>query len=213
MIFFRRSSKSVWTFLILLKILIFVYYLSRPNKNVLELQHSKTVKKFSPSLTPTRLNKLFQILYNKELTYEPILNQLGVISFRQLIDSSFSNTKYKALSFLKINNSRVEVKEQLFEDLHAKSIKFSFKKMDPLNDVSSNERQKPVILMASDHKYFRPLIETIKNVKLNFVDTKLIIYDLGMTYKNKKEVKKNSPIYIYFTNLVNLINHFHSIFS
>jgi len=189
--FLKRGSKLFRLIIFLLIIFLFYYYLSQPYESIPELQFNKNIRKFSPDLTPSRLNILLQILYKKELIYESILNKLGVVSFRQLIGSN------EASKFLKFNNSNIEIQENFFEDIYSKSFKHSFE-TSIVKNSSNKDRPGFVIMMAGDHKYFRPLMETIKNVKSNFLNTKMIIYDLGMTYRNKKEVKISSKAKLIF---------------
>ena len=47
---------------------------------------------------------------------------------------------------------------------------------------------KPVFMTAANYKYYEPLVETIKNLKKNFPDFDLIIYDLGLKEKNLEVV-------------------------
>jgi hypothetical protein len=51
-------------------------------------------------------------------------------------------------------------------------------------------------MTAANHKYYAPLLETIKNLQSFFPDFVLIIYDLGLKPSNLNKVNKN--IFIFF---------------
>jgi hypothetical protein len=44
-------------------------------------------------------------------------------------------------------------------------------------------------MTAANHKYYAPLLETIKNLQTFFSNFKIIIYDLGLKPNNLKKVK------------------------
>lgn len=150
--------------------------------------NSKFNHRFSPELSIARLNRLLKILHDNEPIYESVLQNLNVVSFKQLIETNLSNAPEDYKNNLKINNGRLEAKNEFIEYLINQSVYGSFN--DPKKDSSNNhhEDSSVVIVMAGDHKYFQPLVEAIENVKLNFKNMKLIVYDIGMTKKNKEKV-------------------------
>jgi hypothetical protein len=54
-------------------------------------------------------------------------------------------------------------------------------------------------MTAANHKYYAPLLETIKNLQSFFPDFVLIIYDLGLKPSNLNKVNKKKYLeYLFF---------------
>ena len=48
----------------------------------------------------------------------------------------------------------------------------------------------PVFLSAADHKYFKPLLQLVENIREYFPDYKLIIYDNGLDWEQHETVSE-----------------------
>ncbi len=88
--------------------------------------------RYANNVTVERLNRLFDILLEREKVYGHVLDELHVASFQQLIDGDFNSDKALAEfkdeqeNFLKIENGKVTAAEKFIEFLIAKSDFYSF---------------------------------------------------------------------------------------
>jgi len=70
-------------------------------------------------ISSDRLNKLFGILKEKELIYRDLLNQLGILSFNDLLDTNHIGPEYK--DYIQLRNNNVLATDHFVNYLKAKS--------------------------------------------------------------------------------------------
>lgn len=111
-----------------------------------------TTQIFSPNITKSRIDSLFRILSEKEEKYGDILDQLDLISFKNLAKSKTSrqssdaklpaNYKYELDNYLDVEGERIVSSEKFVENLWQKSVHYSFTNRresvtkSAINDVS-----------------------------------------------------------------------------
>jgi hypothetical protein len=78
-----------------------------------------------------RMNRLFDILYEKEKTYADILSDLNVVSFQKLFngeaDKALDGFEEESNAYLKIENSKVRASKMFLKILHKKSSLHTFR--------------------------------------------------------------------------------------
>jgi len=70
-------------------------------------------------ISSDRLNKLFAILKEKELIYRDVLNQLGILSFNDLLDTNHVGPEYT--DYIQLRNENVLATDYFVNYLKAKS--------------------------------------------------------------------------------------------
>jgi hypothetical protein len=102
--------------------------------------------KYALDISLTRMNRLFDILYEKEQIYKEILDDLQVASFKKMVDpkegadkvmADFTGEKDK---YLRIDGGKVRATQQLIDDLHDKSKMHTFEK--PRDNVAKAKVEK-----------------------------------------------------------------------
>ena len=179
-----KKRKYLLVYLFIFLILITCWRLNPINN--LAINETGWVGSFSPNLSVPRLNRLFEILLKKESIYGSVLSHLNIFSFQQLIISNLTsgnhilNTSQVKMNFFVENNSLKIKQSYLDELLEPKSMSGA--------EMSIGKDIKPVVLIAGNSKYFKPLCEAIRNVREHLQSLKIIIFDLGLTSNNRKQV-------------------------
>jgi hypothetical protein len=85
--YFKKKTIVLLAIFLVIFILCF-YNVDHANydSSHIEIWKNLRIKKFSPNLSLSRLNRLFKILQKKEAYYGDILDNLGLISFKMLVD-------------------------------------------------------------------------------------------------------------------------------
>jgi hypothetical protein len=125
------------------------------NKNFFETFTKKDNSKFSSKdkylneLSVQRINRYFDLLYDKEAQYEHVFKELNILLFKNLIeqkdDPALDGFRYERENFLKIDNGRVRVTDKFVEFLHQFSDSHSFDK--PRNDIKDKQYVHKVCLV------------------------------------------------------------------
>ena len=182
-----KKRKYLLVYLFILLILITCLKLSRINN--LTINETGSISSFSTNLSVSRLNRLIEILLRKESIYGSVLSRLRIVSFQDLIKSNLTsgnhmlNTSEVKMNFF-IENNSLKLKQSYLDEL-AKP------KSMVETEISIGKDIKPVVLIAGNAKYFKPLCEAIRNVQKHLKSPKIIIFDLGLTINNKKQVNLN----------------------
>jgi hypothetical protein len=88
--------------------------------------------KYALDVTPERINRLFDILYQKERVYSEIFDELEVASFQKLIDGqgdadkALTKFKLEREKLLKVEAGKVRATEKFLDYLHEKSDLYTF---------------------------------------------------------------------------------------
>lgn len=144
-----------------------------------------------------RINSLFKVLWRHEDRFSAELDHLKILSFHDLVAGKHSLSTYSKefkqdmSKYIVVGNESIEVTDSFVKHLRnmsefyleTKSRKRNVVKFEPKSDS-----QKPVILTASNSKYFGRLQNTIYMIKNNYPNHTLIIYDLGMGDSKHKVV-------------------------
>ena len=114
------------------------FILPRSLAKIDNFSHSFTKNEYSLELSTQRINKLFDILLEKEKKFLPVLTKLNVLIFDNLIngnkqafDVEFNQEKKE---YLKIVNSKVEITDKFIEYLYSISNKHSL--FEPRKNIS-----------------------------------------------------------------------------
>jgi hypothetical protein len=145
--------------------------------------------------SPHRLNKLFDLVYEKEKKIEPVLRKLGLVVFDDLINDklsllplSFNEFRTEIPSFLQIVDRKVKATPKFIQFLNEQSNFYSF--ANPRKNVErskiARKNEMPTIVTAANQKYFDALQATVYQIHKYLPDYRLIIYDLGLTPKQYK---------------------------
>ena len=114
-----------------------VHLVRIPNRNDLkeklianEKQEQRGSGRYMQEITAERLNRLFDIIMEKEKVYGPILKGLGVASFQDLVDGkpvpALDRFAGQRDEFLAVENGRVRATDKLIAYLLRQSEKHSF---------------------------------------------------------------------------------------
>jgi hypothetical protein len=99
--------------------------------------------KYALKINTARLNRLFDILLEKERVFEEIFQDLSVISFRKLVDGradsdeTLSKFNQERERFLQVDNGKVTATEDFISYLKEMSNKHSF--VNPRNYVTKSK--------------------------------------------------------------------------
>lgn len=168
------------------------------NNNIVDNEHklSSSSSKYILDISKERINKLFDILHDKEKLFSGVFKSLGLIVFDNLISGNdepalkdFSREKER---FLKVVDNRVTVTDEFVSYLHNLSDYYSFE--HPRNTVKrsklSEDQNRPVFVTAANSNYYMPLQATIYQLHRNLPGYDIIVYDLGLTEEQYNMVLK-----------------------
>ncbi len=129
----RTSLLAFFLFYLLTIGLMFLYYIYAydlnneltGNRKAKKLYKNSTLPKYIIEIKEHKLNKLFEILQDKEKQYGHLLDELDLVSFAQFANNKKTNSlgKYssQAEKYLMVNGNRVMVNEQYVTYLKNKS--------------------------------------------------------------------------------------------
>jgi hypothetical protein len=121
-------------------------------KNEIKNTSLSSDSKYALDISSERMNRLFDILYEKEKKYGEIFDELNVASFQRLIDGrgdqdkSLIKFKEERDKFLKVENGKVRTTEKFLDFLHEKSDMHTFD--NPRDDVVKAIVEKVLILSS-----------------------------------------------------------------
>lgn len=161
-----------------------------------EINPSDNSKAYILEISTRRINKLFDILHDKEKLYREILAFLDVMIFENDINGKndqpvWENIISEKSRYLKVVDNRIRATEefvgylynvsninlQRYSQKHAKRYKM-------IGDL-------PVIVTASDSKYYGALQTTIFHLHTHLPGYEIIVYDLGLSDYEYKMVYKS----------------------
>ena len=167
--------------------------------NNFKLINNQHPNKFDSSIhlleiSTQRINKLFDILHEKEKRYGEVLSSLGLPLFDNLIKKKqqpvLDNFTLEEILYLKVVDNRVRATDQFVNFLYNVSSLSSprYKKDRPKKQkVPINDR--PVVVTASNSKYYGSLQNTIYHLHENLPGYEIIVYDLGLNDNEYKMVE------------------------
>ncbi|CAF2952937.1 unnamed protein product [Rotaria sp. Silwood2] len=164
-----------------------------------------------PQPTIERLNKLFQILISHENTYRKVFDYLGIFRFNDFQNTlhPFANNierlqniyclfqKYISIS----DNGDIVITKDFISYLKLISNYLSdgFKNKHLTYDkISKDKIQKPVIILATNSKYYSRLQASMHTVSDYLSDYTIAIYDLGLSPTELTMIKENCEKCIIF---------------
>lgn len=161
------------------------------------IKHSDNSSAYILDISTERINKLFDILHEKEKLYGEILVSLDLLIFENLISGENDKTVFKNFSseknrYLKVVDNRIRATEEFVEYLYNVSsiyppryLQKHVKRVKMTDDL-------PVIVTASDSKYYGALQTTIFHLHKHLPGYEIIVYDLGLSdYEYKMVYKKH----------------------
>jgi hypothetical protein len=102
----------------------------RPDQAPKSINDWNADKSYQIEISSERINKLFDILYEKEKKYASVMKSLGILLFENLIgnapDAALENFSKERSDFLKIVDSRVRITEKFLVHLYNLSDFYSF---------------------------------------------------------------------------------------
>lgn len=157
---------------------------------------NKVPSRYILDISKERINKLFDILHDKEKLFSGVFKSLGLIVFDNLISGNdepalkdYSREKER---FLKVVDNRVTVTDEFVSYLHNLSDYYSFE--HPRNTVKrsklSKDQNRPVFVTAANSNYYMPLQATIYQLHRYLPGYDIIVYDLGLTEEQYNMVLK-----------------------
>jgi hypothetical protein len=185
--FFNRHKSVLVLFLSFLIISagVCIYLPNSLRKTGLLIEFKLHVRAFNESyrahdaylvdISAQRLNKLLDILHEKEKTLGWAMRHLGLLMF--------DNITQDTDGFLTRVDQHVRVTDPFLRYLHNITDFYVLKRRRNVIQKRPIERKedKPVILMASDSKYYLLLQATLHNIHKYMPDYEIIVYDLGLS--------------------------------
>lgn len=126
-----RKIKFLQFILITAIFLISLNFVIKLSINSYDQKNDRINDEYIMEVSAQRINRLFDILLEKEKQYNSVMKDLGLILFENLInekgDSTLGKFPNEVKKFLKITNNRVRVNNKFIRFLHNISYFYTFK--------------------------------------------------------------------------------------
>lgn len=165
------------------------------NFKIIKLYNETKYSNFLLDLSTQRLNKLFDILHDKEERYMEILASLDLLIFDNIINKKKNDSVWKSIGqeknlYLKVVDKRLRVTKKFIKYLYNLSNFYLAEKPEKKLNKTQKSHIRPIIVTASNSQYYGPLQATIYHLHTFLPENKIIVYDLGLTdYQYKTVIK------------------------